>query len=292
MKHFTFKQCAVALCLSLATFLPGKSIATNAPDVSSPIGITLAEQEESGYAFASWNTHAEYTQIYNNGNGTYRGSRGKQMWLELPSETSSKIYLKARLKNVEQANSITFQVNWEDRPFNNGAIWINPEDCSQYGTTQDIPFGARVTAPGVYPYTVEAYISQDDETPVATWDATFYFMENLPSITIPKYITSENFTIEVKKGDFEQTAYLEVALMSEEGYDQITFSATGFSLKDDFTNIWANQTQVLADSRIMGKLSTTDKGGIASCKITLKDENGDFINSTPSSGVLYPFNPA
>ena len=45
MRHFTFKQCAVALCLSLATFLPGKSIATNAPDVSSPIGMELEEEE-------------------------------------------------------------------------------------------------------------------------------------------------------------------------------------------------------------------------------------------------------
>ena len=292
MKHFTLKQCALALCLGLASFLPGQSIASNAPDVSSPIGITLAEQEESGYAFKSWNTHAEYQQIYKNSNGTYNGSRSKQMWLELPSETSSKVYLKASLKNVSQANSITFQVNREDRSFDNGAIWISPEDCSLSGTTQEIPFGARVTAPGAYSYTVEAYVNQDDAKPVDTWESTFYFLENMPSITTPKYITSENFTIEVKKGDLEQMTYLEVALMPEEGYDPITFSATGFSLKDDFTNIWANQTQALADSRITGKLSTSENGGVASCKITLKDRNGDFICSTPSCGVLYPFNPA
>ena len=82
MKHFTFKQCALALCLGLVSFLPGQSIASNAPDVSSPIGITLAEEEESGYAFESGNnTNAEYLQI--------NSSRGKQMRLSLPSETSS-----------------------------------------------------------------------------------------------------------------------------------------------------------------------------------------------------------
>ena len=97
MKHFTFKQCAVALCLGLASFLPGQSIATNAPDVSSPIGMELATQEESGYAFASWNTHAEYEQIHKNDDGTYFGNRSKQMGFRLP-ENAEGVYLKASLK--------------------------------------------------------------------------------------------------------------------------------------------------------------------------------------------------
>ena len=49
MKHFTFKQCALALCLSLASFLPGQSIATNAPNVSSPIGMELGEEGETSF---------------------------------------------------------------------------------------------------------------------------------------------------------------------------------------------------------------------------------------------------
>ena len=51
MKHFSLKQCALALCLGLASFLPGQSVATNAPDVSSPIGKELAAEEGSGYFF-------------------------------------------------------------------------------------------------------------------------------------------------------------------------------------------------------------------------------------------------
>lgn len=49
MKHFTFKQCALALCLGLASFLPGQSIATNAPNVSSPIGMELGEEEKDTF---------------------------------------------------------------------------------------------------------------------------------------------------------------------------------------------------------------------------------------------------
>ena len=174
MKHFTLKQCALALCLGLASFLPGQSVATNAPDVSSPIGMTLAAQEESGYAFESGNTHAEYTQIYKYGDG-YSGDRFKQMWLGLPSG-SSMVYLKASLNDSNQASTITFQVNGQDRTFDNGAIWITPEDCSKSGNTQNINFRAKVTAPGIYSYKVEAYVNQTDPNSVATWDATFYFL--------------------------------------------------------------------------------------------------------------------
>ena len=49
MKHFTLKQCALALCLGLASFLPGQSIATNAPNVSSSIGMELGEEGETTF---------------------------------------------------------------------------------------------------------------------------------------------------------------------------------------------------------------------------------------------------
>ena len=289
MKQFTLKQCALALCLGLASFLPGQSIATNAPDVSSPIGITLAEQEESGYAFKSWNTHAEYERIYKNSNGTYTGSRSKQMWLELPPETSSKVYLKASLKNVSQANSITFQVNREDRSFDNGAIWISPEDCSLSGTTQEIPFGARVTAPGAYSYTVEAYVNQEDETPVATWDATFYFMENKPSITAPGNLYANSFGFDVVKGDLDVPIKLEVQYFSYNGDNRPTsFTAEGFSTTDN--RVWATEPMPLEDKHYS---ATFTCDGILSgqFQIYLKDADGKDIE-VKVVRVCFPLTPA
>lgn len=290
MKHFTFKQCALALCLGLASFLPGQSIATNAPDVSSPIGMELTAQEESGYAFEPGNTHAEYTQIPKNSDGTYNHSRGKQMWLELPSETSSKVYLKARLTDVAQANSITFQVKWEDRPFNNGAIWINPEDCSLDGTTQNIPFGARATAPGVYPYIVEAYVNQSDETPVAIWEATFYFLENYPSISVPSVIHSGSFNIEVKMGDLTIPADLSIQLTSYWSYDPMSLTVQGLTQDENNSNRWISTIQPTTNATYSCKLAVEGKG-VGHCSVELRDADGNNIQDYDSD-VLYPFNPA
>ena len=284
MKHFTLKQCAFALCL--AAFLPGLSMVSNAPDVSYPIGMELATAEESGYAFTSWNTHAEYTKIYREDNG-YSGERNKQMWFELP-ESSQGVYLKASLEDSTQAGKIIFQIDGKDRSFtDDGAIWISPTDCSISGTTQDIPFGARVTAPGVYPYTVEAYVSQNDTEPVATWEATFYFMENMPTLSVPSRIHTNSFFIDVNKGDLAENTYIEVEQEYSIAYhDGIDFSADGFTYSD---GRWVSQPKQIVNEQIECHLSTQGKGAVRFC-IRLKDETGTTIcEERPEA--LYPFNP-
>lgn len=287
MKHFTFKQCALALCLGLASFLPGQSIATNAPDVSRPIGMELAAQEESGYAFASWNTHAEYTKIYRDDNG-YSGNRGKEMQFLLP-ENAEGVYLKVSLQNTTQASLITFQVNNQDLAYTEeGVTWITPTDCNKEGSTQRIPFGARATFPGVYTYTIEAYVNQDDAKPVDTWESTFYFMENLPTLSVPLRIHSDNFFIDVNKGDLAENTYIEVEHEYTIAYhDAIDFSADGFTASD---GRWVNQPKRINNEHIECHLTTKGKGAVRFC-IRLKDETGTTIcEERPEA--LYPFNPS
>ncbi|MDD6766805.1 MAG: hypothetical protein PUF30_07540, partial [bacterium] len=206
MNWFKWKQWLLAFCVATTVNVQGATL-DEWGESTPPISYQSAE-EESKYMFPDWrNTHADYERVQKL-NGQYTGQRNKSMYLQLPSSDTPMVYLKVKLKDSGHVSSITFRLNNQDQSFTDGAIWISPSDCRILGTQQYISFAARVTVPGVYPYTVEAYVNQDDESPVATWDATFHFIENMPTITAPANLYDNSFAFDVVKGDLDATIYL------------------------------------------------------------------------------------
>ena len=290
MNWFKWKQWLLALCTVATVNVQGAPL-DEWGESTPPISYQSAEDENSGYVFTNSNTHAEYERVYKNENG-YSGKRGKQMWLQLPSSDTPMVYLKAKLKDQTQSDAITFQIKEQDQTFTEeGAIWINPSDCSLNGNIQDIPFGARVTTPGTFPYTVEAYVNKEDPDPVAAWDATFYFLENMPSLSLPATIYDDQFNLEIKKGDLEQIAYVSVGLHSYTGYEdiQVVLSSDGFDLQANNSHKWVNKPKQLVDEKIVGQLLCTGKS-VARCQVYLKDADGSEIAYT-ACDVYCPFVP-
>lgn len=286
MNWFKWKQWLLAFCVATTVNVQGATL-DEWGESTPPISYQSTE-EESKYEFWNSDPH-EYLRIDKREEGYY-GQRSKQILLQLPSYETQFVYLKASLKDPNQANTITFQIQEQDQTFTEeGAIWIMPSDCSRNGSAQDIPFGVRVTAPGTYFYTIDAYVNQDDESPVATLDAAFFFMENTPSLSLPTMVYDDQFILKIKKGDLEQTAYVVVELWNDEGYDPLVFSTDGFDLLKDQTNRWANSPKQLVDEEIVCQVSTEGKG-VAHCQVRLKDADGCDLAST-SCDICYPFLP-
>lgn len=289
MNWFKWKQWLLAFCVATTVNVQGATLdewGENTPP-REPIGLTMSDEEEDTYFFRDWMSHVDYREFHNDWGST---TDYKSMYLELPSEESEMVYIKASLKDPSQANTITFRVNDTDLPFTDGAAWISPLECSQSGGTQEIPFRVRVTAANIYSYTFEAYTDPESTTPLATWEGTYYYMENYPSITLPRNIHAGTFDIEVKKGDLTIPAYLSISIYSERDYDKMSLSAQGFTQDPDNNDRWVSAVKPLDDTTITCQLSVDGKG-VGNCYVELKDEKGNHIRGN-STTVLYPFNPS
>ena len=287
MNWFKWKQWLLAFCVATTVNVQGATL-DEWGESTPPISYQSAE-EESKYMFPDWrNTHADYERVQKL-NGQYTGQRNKSMYLQLPSSDTPMVYLKVKLKDSGHVSSITFRLNNQDQSFTDGAIWISPSDCRILGTQQYISFAARLTVPGVYPYTVEAYVNQDDESPVATWDATFHFIENMPTITAPANLYDNSFAFDVVKGDLDATIYLEVQyFVSGTNNRPTSFTAEGFSTTDGRN--WRTEPMSIADKHYSATF--TCEGTLSGqFQIYLNDADGNSIY-TKAVRVCHPFVPA
>lgn len=284
MNWFKWKQWLLAFCVATTVNVQGATL-DEWGESTPPISYQSAE-EESKYEFSDWrNSHADYVS------NQYSGLWYKALYLQLPSSDTPMVYLKVKLKDSGHVSSITFCLNNQDQSFTDGAIWISPSDCRLLGTQQYISFAARVTAPGVYPYTVEAYVSPDDETPVATWDATFHIMENMPAITYSSNLYDNSFAFDVVKGDLEANVYLEVGFYGTNGNNNrpTSFTADGFSTTDGRN--WRTELMPIADKHYSATF-TCEETVSGQFQIDLKDTYGNSICGTKFVRVCYPFVPA
>ena len=289
MNWFKWKQWLLALCAVASVNVQGTTLdewGENTPP-REPIGLTMSEEEEETYFFRDWMSHVDYGEFRNGWSST---THYKTIYLELPSEESEMVYIKASLKDPSQANTITFRINDTDLSFTDGVTWISPSECSQSGGTQSIPFRARITAANIYSYTFEAYADPKSTTPLAKWEGTFHYMENIPSITLPRNIHAGTFDIEVKKGDLSIPAYMSISIYSERDYGKMSLSAQGFTQDPNDDNRWVSAVKPLDDATITCQLSVEGKG-VGNCSVELKDEKGNHIRSYGTT-VLYPFNPS
>lgn len=289
MNWFKWKQWLLAFCVVTTVNVQGATLdewGENTPP-REPIGLTMSEEEEETYFFRDWMSHVDYGEFRNDWGST---THYKTIYLELPSEESEMVYIKASLKDPSQANTITFRVNDTDLSFTDGATWISPSECSQSGGTQSIPFRARITAANIYSYTFEAYVDPESTTPLAKWEGTFHYVENFPSIILPRNIHAGTFDIEVKKGDLSIPAYLSISIYSESDYGKMSLSAQGFTQDPNDNNRWVSAVKPLDDTTITCQLAV-EGNGVGNCSVELKDANGNYIRSYGTT-VLYPFNPA
>ena len=286
MNWFKWKQWLLAFCVATTVNVQGATLdewGENTP----PISYQSAEEERK-YEFPDWrNSHADYVRAFKNDEG-YNQQCNKQMWLQLPPNETSGVYIKVTLKNSNQVDAITFQVNKQDQVFTeDGAIWINPLDCSFDGTTQSIPFGVRLTTPGTYPYTVEAYINKEDNTPVAKWDATFYFLENYPSVSVSRNKIRDKLDIEVSAGDLQNHP---VKFVINQFGDNDSYQLSLTSDAIEFQGGVVSSIFNLSDRIIQCQFGTKDQFA-GNCRIILQDSLGVAIASTYCK-ILYPFEPA
>ena len=292
MKHFTFKQCALALCLGLASFLPGQSIATNAPDVSHPIGMELTEQEESGYAFTSASDDAECIAVFESGNG-YNETKNKTITLQLPSSEADAVWFKIYLKDPSQANNFHFRLDNQDVETTDNILWISPDTYNKYdyqeGTFQSIPLGARITAPGSYTYVVEAHKNKEDNDIVASFETTFYLIINRPEVIRKDTVFVNHYDVEICPNDLAgQPLYITVSLVDIKGFSSVDFQSEGFTPHATEPNCWVSQPQSIETTKTIPLNFTLNGQGTAMCEIGFGvNENSGFMNSRIP--LVYPF---